>query len=53
MVVWCIVVVWWYDHFYSIGEGRGYGGGYVATSANIMRIDSTPCNILVAFCYLL
>ena len=40
MVVWCMVVVCEYDYFYSVGEGRRCGGGYVATSANIMRIDS-------------
>ena len=49
--VWC--GVWQYDHFYSIGEGRGYVGGCVATSANIMRVDSTPCNLVATSCYLL
>ena len=37
--------------YYGVGEGEGVCGGYVANSANIMRIDSTPCNLLVTSCY--
>ena len=39
--------------FYSVGEGRGCVGDVVATIANIIRVDSTPCNLVVTSCYLL
>ena len=40
-----IFIVW--------GGGEDVWSGYVATIANIMRIDSTPCNLVVTSCYLL
>ena len=44
-----MVVVCKYDHFYSMGEGGMWWSGYVATSANIMRIDSMLVILLCAF----
>lgn len=40
-----IFIVW--------GEGEGVWSDVVAIIANIMQRDYTPCNIIVAFCYLL
>lgn len=50
-MVWCMVVVCKYDYFYSMGDGGKWCSDVVATSANIMRTDFVPCNLVVTFCY--